>query len=1217
MTFNGKTKMKCRMRKIQFIAIVSLLALASCVKETREPEKGRTVVNAYVESVKTALGEKEGTAYPNYWKENDAISINGVESEPLASSDDGKASASFIFDAVLDVPYDAAYPASAVSQYSAGTAVITLPACQNYVEGSYDPASFIMTGRSTETGSVSLSANVSIFHLSLSGSTPVRGVRLTGEAGSALSGSFTTDFSTLAPKEVSDVVALNCDTPVALPADFFICVPAGLVGKVQVEVFDNEGCSMIRTASIKNALTAGQMYTAPTLEYVPTAVLSASLKGVTTSSAAFTWTHSGDKSFDISKPYTIALFSDLGCSSKVISLDIPADAECWDGKQPCFVFGGLESGRTYYFRATDTDGGITSNVVAATTGEFTNVAYDQVVNPAVGDVILAENFNEWGYGTDETMNAAGFYNNDAALTIYSGDMDMENVSLQKPSSTARRLFNQTNVKNTGSRIESWGFAGNSSVYLRAGYLRVTTTASSNRTHIVSPKLAAIPDGKLADVDVTVRMLRTESDNDFGVLVQTGTMNENYTTGSGAPICCKLQSGFTDSDAYPFNMTTAGSWETHTVTVQNLTNANSLAFGSISNISGKNRFYIGEISVKLVALYDPSPLTANCSDKTSSTLAFKWTEGGSVDEDIANAYTATLYRDQACTQVDQTFDFPAGMGAWDSKSPCYIFGGLTPSTTYWFKVKDTTNGIESNPVKATTDDFTVVTLPSEISGTGVVLAEDFGELRWDFDNCFGASGFFPTSNTDFSNTAVSSYRKNGDGSEKTFKGQGTALGKSRLNDWVTDSNVYIHPGSLKLGTSSGRGWILTPEFNVPEGKKAIVNVTVTIARHNGSQDNDWAIVVLTPELAEAKPSSHSADFSWPDVSDPANYQTVNITNSSVWNTRDVSGLEIHHGDRIAFGGKKGGSGSKGRVWISDLTVEVTDIVDEKGEQGQPLTVLYWNIQNGMCADQVNGYSRFNSWVSSQNPDICVWCEAAQVYKNDGSEKGYNFFTGERTIPSFDYGHSSTACPYKKTDYPNMVTVGGDLSFASKTSVKDNEKQIYTKVKLGGKEINIVTVHLSKSVTDGVHEGLAEIKAVLAATVGKSANPDDEYWMIAGDFNAICKRDNDLPNSPYASWSNDPTTKKPKALSYAVINEVLNHSAGFLDCIAEKYPGQFVSTRYYEHRIDYVFCNPKLYDCIDSIEIPTVSFGDYGKFTLGSQTEFRTPSDHKPIKIKFTI
>ena len=53
----------------------------------------------------------------------------------------------------------------------------------------------------------------------------------------------------------------------------------------------------------------------------------------------------------------------------------------------------------------------------------------------------------------------------------------------------------------------------------------------------------------------------------------------------------------------------------------------------------------------------------------------------------------------------------------------------------------------------------------------------------------------------------------------------------------------------------------------------------------------------------------------------------------------------------------------------------------------LTLLYWNIQNGMWDGQTDDYQRFTDWVSRQQPDICVWCEAQKLYvtNTDKSEK----------------------------------------------------------------------------------------------------------------------------------------------------------------------------------------------------------------------------------------
>ena len=50
---------------------------------------------------------------------------------------------------------------------------------------------------------------------------------------------------------------------------------------------------------------------------------------------------------------------------------------------------------------------------------------------------------------------------------------------------------------------------------------------------------------------------------------------------------------------------------------------------------------------------------------------------------------------------------------------------------------------------------------------------------------------------------------------------------------------------------------------------------------------------------------------------------------------------------------------------------------KTRQDNTLTLLYWNIQNGMWDGQTDDYQRFTDWVSRQQPDICVWCEAQKL------------------------------------------------------------------------------------------------------------------------------------------------------------------------------------------------------------------------------------------------
>ena len=193
-------------------AIFSIIALSSCEKEVGGPEGLRTVISVTAASTKTALGEKEGTSWPNYWKTGDQIIVNGITSDVLDAEADGKDKADFSFASAVTTPYYAAYPAAAVSAYDNGNAILTVPATQNYVAGSYDPAAFVMFGTSATEGTVELSPLVSVVHLKLTGTASISRIKLTGAADFALSGSYTTDFASCEKDAVSNEVEMLVST---------------------------------------------------------------------------------------------------------------------------------------------------------------------------------------------------------------------------------------------------------------------------------------------------------------------------------------------------------------------------------------------------------------------------------------------------------------------------------------------------------------------------------------------------------------------------------------------------------------------------------------------------------------------------------------------------------------------------------------------------------------------------------------------------------------------------------------------------------------------------------------------------------------------------------------------------------------------------------------------------------------------------------------------
>jgi hypothetical protein len=60
----------------------------------------------------------------------------------------------------------------------------------------------------------------------------------------------------------------------------------------------------------------------------------------------------------------------------------------------------------------------------------------------------------------------------------------------------------------------------------------------------------------------------------------------------------------------------------------------------------------------------------------------------------------------------------------------------------------------------------------------------------------------------------------------------------------------------------------------------------------------------------------------------------------------------------------------RYLLVILASLITTLSSACGGRGGEVTVLYWNIQNGMWHDQGNGYDNFTAFVKELDPDICI-------------------------------------------------------------------------------------------------------------------------------------------------------------------------------------------------------------------------------------------------------
>ena len=220
------------MNKKIFIAALALLSL-SCSKQqesTLTTDGGARVfkITAYVDETKTTIG-KDGSVYKIYWATGDKISVNKQESNAVSSSDNGKKSVNFTVTLDGNAPYKVLYPANTSSDK-----VVSLPATQNYVAGSFDPYAAPMYGNATKSGadefSVKLSNFCGMLRFALNGSATLDRIEINALGGEKLYGNFTLDTNDTGFNgefsggtagtltcDLNDLVLSNTDTPIYVP----------------------------------------------------------------------------------------------------------------------------------------------------------------------------------------------------------------------------------------------------------------------------------------------------------------------------------------------------------------------------------------------------------------------------------------------------------------------------------------------------------------------------------------------------------------------------------------------------------------------------------------------------------------------------------------------------------------------------------------------------------------------------------------------------------------------------------------------------------------------------------------------------------------------------------------------------------------------------------------------------------------------------------------
>lgn len=302
----------------------------------------------------------------------------------------------------------------------------------------------------------------------------------------------------------------------------------------------------------------------------------------------------------------------------------------------------------------------------------------------------------------------------------------------------------------------------------------------------------------------------------------------------------------------------------------------------------------------------------------------------------------------------------------------------------------------------------------------------------------------------------------------------------------------------------------------------------------------------------------------------------------------------------------------------------------------LRVLYWNIQNGMWAGQGDNYNAFVEWVKSKNPDICVFCEGATIYYTGTSKHMPN---EERYLPAHwdelcaRWGHEyvrvnprrpSSSTPYGLRNYPCLVTSRYPIDSIAIIKGSKNDTLVvnysgWYRINVPGaqKPLNVVTCHLKngkagyavpkdqQQASADRYEGEAfrikELCYIMDHSIRKSANPDEELWIMPGDYNSYSRKD----NFKYR-WNNS-------SLGFQTQDYMLS-SSPYYDLVSESFPGVFLPSCGTNLRIDYFYVSKAMLNaCCDVF----AEADKYTKRVHSGVDKFYIPSDHYPIIADFKI
>ncbi|MCH3940024.1 MAG: hypothetical protein LKK16_00400 [Bacteroidales bacterium] len=291
----------------------------------------------------------------------------------------------------------------------------------------------------------------------------------------------------------------------------------------------------------------------------------------------------------------------------------------------------------------------------------------------------------------------------------------------------------------------------------------------------------------------------------------------------------------------------------------------------------------------------------------------------------------------------------------------------------------------------------------------------------------------------------------------------------------------------------------------------------------------------------------------------------------------------------------------------------------------LRLLYWNIQNGMWDGQNDNYDRFVEFVRSQDPDICVWCEARTNYQTDTAKamepKGVYLPDNWGYLAS-RYGHKYWYIGAYHDRFPQVITSRYPIENVERIYGEQPDNIVahgsgWARIDFRGNMINIVTVHTwpqkygfnvpenarrqSSDRNEGDFCRRREIEYICSKTILSSPDADKENWMMMGDFNAVSRVD-------CAAY--DLAEDSPAYLTHDYVAQ----NTPYIDAVSHTHKGAFIPSTFSGRRIDFLYCNAPVMKHLVSAEILSEGYVKPQR-DARSGHNFCRPSDHLPILAVF--